>query len=438
MHVFTEIIVVSNTTDLHQITYSRIINTTEPSRDLKWWAIDNYRALYGIISESEAQCSIDYGYSLFSFPVDSEFINNTYSSLEFSNVIPTVLRDAQSPEITQIHVFGKGITREFTNKLKWYFTAGSEYLEITSAVIVSENVIVWDIPYDVYKFGVASKYLIFKVLGNGISPGYVLLSIKHIDKSEFIPSSKFLIVTNSVIRITSRAKIIYFDKNKQIVQVELEDSSDSLDLSSAVLAYSNSTSVPSKIYSCIFTDDTGIIQFSSSLNTDRISKIQTRGGYPDIKYYDLYWNYPNTDSIVNPTKMYISEKYIFGNLEYNFKSGSVSIVVESQPLVTNIIPSNYPHGENGTLIIEGSFDPLKTLYLRISYKDSMSVTLIPASIITPTQADFTIDSTYFKYIGLYILEISYYNDQFWDLLPWEKYTSTIDQVNQGILDFNLL
>lgn len=160
-----------------------------------------------------------------------------------------------------------------------------------------------------------------------------------------------------------------------------------------------------------------------------------KDGYPDILYYDLYCNYPNTNSTIIPTKMYISEKYALGDLHYEFVSGSISIVVESQPLVTSISPTNYPFAQDGTLALSGSFDVSKTLYLRISYKDTLQVTTIPASIITSSQADFAITSDYFPYIGLYILEVSYYQNQFWAILPWEKYRDTIEEINEGKLHF---
>lgn len=48
---------------------------------------------------------------------------------------------------------------------------------------------------------------------------------------EYVEGSPFILFVNSFIRIISKAKVLYYDKNSQLVQVELEDSSEQIDLS---------------------------------------------------------------------------------------------------------------------------------------------------------------------------------------------------------------
>lgn len=232
--------------------------------------------------------------------------------------------------------------------------------------------------------------------------------MKHKDKTEIIPNSEFILVTNSVIRITSKAEILYYDKNSQVVQIELEDSSDALDLSGVLSRYGNGLSAPVKTYSCVYTDSLGEILFSSTINTEYDAYEYRKEEYPDIRYYELYCNYPNTDSTVQPELMYISEKYSFGILEYEYTSNSISLSVEAQPLVTSVSSTGFDATDDGVVTLQGSFDPLRTLYMRITYQDSLQYQVVPANVLTSSQADYNLvlDKS------LYILEVSYYSDQF--------------------------
>ena len=152
-----EILIISNGTTLHQVSHTRALNLDEPNEDISWCLVDNYRAIYGLISQSEAQCTIEYGNSLFTYEIDSLFSNDTSSFITFSSVVPTVLRDAQTDEVTSIHIFGTGLTEEFSSSLKCYFNAGDEYQQIVTGNIISENILKCSIPFDIYQFAVASK-----------------------------------------------------------------------------------------------------------------------------------------------------------------------------------------------------------------------------------------------------------------------------------------
>lgn len=111
--------------------------------------------------------------------------------------------------------------------------------------------------------------------------------------------------------------------------------------------------------------------------------------------------------------MYVVKNFIFGESEYNFISNSIPIIVETQPTIDNILPSNYyKQAESGNIILVGTFDASRTLYLRITFNDRMDIAIIPSSSITSTQATFYIDEEYVPTVGEYTLEVSYYDDLF--------------------------
>jgi hypothetical protein len=107
----------------------------------------------------------------------------------------------------------------------------------------------------------------------------VNVSVKHIEEEDFAPGSPFALFPNSFVRIMSRAKVLYYDKNSQVVKLELEDSSSLIELLSNAVE---------REYSCNFESSSGDIMFSSQVIPELTSSWQKRQLHNVIEYLTVY------------------------------------------------------------------------------------------------------------------------------------------------------
>jgi hypothetical protein len=264
---------------------------------------------------------------------------------------------------------------------------------------------------------------VFEHLDHSSQAGYFKVSIIYTEESKVVDSSPFIVVIASTIQILSNAHPLYFDKNGQTVEVSLKDSSNRIPFSSIK---PNSPTFIS--YSWIYLDSSEVISFSTRIFTS----------YPNVKFYTIEWDFLNIDSSIQPTKLYVVKNFILGDSEYNFISNTIPIVVETQPIINDILPSNYYRlAESGDITLLGTFDDSRTLYLRITFYDKMNIVIIPSSSITPTEATFYIDKTYVPAVGEYTLEISYYEDLFCKYLPLQIYKWDMTDVLENWLTTSL-
>lgn len=249
-----------------------------------------------------------------------------------------------------------------------------------------------------------------------VTQNLIELAVTFKDQGPSINTEPFILIVNSVMRITSSSRILYYKSNFQVAEVDLEDGSENILLSKVSASLSLSTAIPEPVrtYSCSYVNSLGEVIFTMPIsNSDKLTK-QTLGEYPAINYYTLECPFPYAQTSAGIVGLFVVQNYILNGAEYDFTSNRVELQVEAQPVIVTILPSDfYALNTAGSLTIEGSgFDPTKSMYLRLTYKDSLLVTVITASSLTSTSAMFQIEPSFVPYVGAYNIEISHHADVF--------------------------
>ena len=154
--------------------------------------------------------------------------------------------------------------------------------------------------------------------------------------------------------------------------------------------------------------------------------------YPELNFYDVFCQFPNIDSAILPTKLHVVENYDFNSTEFDLLTNTIDISVEVQPMISDILPSNfYPQGQDGTITIEGDFDVSRTLYLRMTRADSLFNSVIVATTLTETNATYYISASDVPVAGVYLIDV-FYGTSPLEEDYWNRYEASEDRLTSEL------